>query len=224
MEGAEAGPRRGEGGPWRGGAEEDKGTGKEKEKGPRTGLRDRGAFTMAEPEKIYSVEQLLESFDSAFEGFQEQLNLLRILDEGNAPSWPGVQSAVEDLQDVAMQVRAQLDDTTQQKRRLDILQKDLRGEHTVALSEIDGLKKEIEGLKDKLALRNKEFDALSKEKGELCDRVDALEDEGKQLKGNITALEGEKSVVEGNLAEKEKDFNETEAKLGEQLQENSDLR
>ena len=52
---------------------------------------------MMEEEAIYTLDQLLDAFRSSLEGLDEQLQLLRILDADAAPSWPGMNQAVDVL-------------------------------------------------------------------------------------------------------------------------------
>ena len=53
-----------------------------------------------EEEVIYTLDQLLDAFQSSLDGLDEQLQLLRILDADAAPSWPGMDQAVFALRQV----------------------------------------------------------------------------------------------------------------------------
>ena len=53
-----------------------------------------------EEEAIYTLDQLLDAFQSSLDGLDEQLQLLRILDADAAPSWPGMDQAVFALRQV----------------------------------------------------------------------------------------------------------------------------
>ena len=90
-----------------------------------------------EEEAIYSLDQLLDSFQSSLEALDEQLQLLRILDADSAPSWPGMNQAVDVLKQACAHVAHKCSEQDQiirgQNKDIDALKHDgvnLAGMHT----------------------------------------------------------------------------------------------